>query len=143
MKIDKSKFKGKDLGALREITDYLENYGLNVEVRGSASKGDRNYHDIDLFVSGNFSAKGTAVENLEMRRRQDDLNTPKLDTEEFLEEQFFPKYSESGERYSVRNLGSAITRYVGACVDYKFEIRRSDTKTPFEVSFERNKEILD
>ncbi|MBI2665691.1 hypothetical protein HYX12_03665 [Candidatus Woesearchaeota archaeon] len=40
-----------DLDSLRHVGNYLENFGLQVAIRGSATFR-RDYHDIDLLVTG-------------------------------------------------------------------------------------------
>ncbi|MFA5764414.1 MAG: hypothetical protein WC915_06420 [archaeon] len=52
---NKAMFKGKDLGFLREVTDFLNNYGLKAELEGEAKEcfyngNMRRYKDINLIV---------------------------------------------------------------------------------------------
>jgi len=52
---NKAMFKGKDLGFIKEITDFLNDYGLKAKLEGEAKEcfyngNMRNYKDINLIV---------------------------------------------------------------------------------------------
>ena len=50
--MDLSKLREKDQTPVRKVADYLSTYDLEVELKGGALRGDKQYGDIDLLVTG-------------------------------------------------------------------------------------------
>ncbi|MFH1592113.1 MAG: hypothetical protein ABIB47_01965 [Candidatus Woesearchaeota archaeon] len=50
--MDLSKLREKDQTPVREVVEYLNLRGLEVELKGSALRGDRQYEDVDLLATG-------------------------------------------------------------------------------------------
>ncbi|MBU3906683.1 MAG: hypothetical protein KKA64_00350 [Nanoarchaeota archaeon] len=115
---EKSLFKGKDLGLLKEVYEFLAKGGSdNTWLRGSvvekAIRGEpRHYQDIDLLVSEGYSS-AILLSFLSLK---------------------YEKYKD----WKVENLSKrVIAGYVGRpAIAHRFKIRSAKTNTPIDISFE-------
>ncbi len=120
MKIDKSLFKGKDLGLVNEIMSYLNEYGLDAEVRGGVrnnfEKGNlRHYRDIDLVVRYDESA-GRYNALMGLIHAKNEIN-------------------------KIKGHSSKIEEYVNLTVDHRFAIVDNKTNTIIDLCFEKNPSV--
>ena len=127
MKIDKSMFKGKDLGLVNEVVDYLKGYDLDLEVWGSVNhsaekENPRNYRDIDLIVRYDGSkARYDALMGLVWG--MNDVKDHSLKIPSFVEK--IADYNQEGQFY------------VNLPIDNRFTIVNDKTKTIIDLCFEK------
>lgn len=62
--MDTSKLKEQDRPYVDQVVQYLAERGLTVELAGSALRGDQEYRDVDLAVTGPREAVGDTISGL-------------------------------------------------------------------------------
>ena len=110
--MDTLKLREQDQPYVNEVVDYLTEKGLTVELAGGATRGDRQYDDVDLLARGSSNQVASAVFGLQ--------RTPQ-------EQSKFPVRSNDGLEYQVEHIGGP-TMYVGNLVDERFDIQIGNTK---------------
>lgn len=123
--VDKSLFKGKDLGLVNQVVNYLQQHNLDFEIRGSVAKNalegnPRHYNDIDLVVTTNDRLhKGRYNAIMGLARGRANLDFP--DNPSFSKD--IKYFSQEGQMY------------VGTHVDTRATISREDPKTTIDLCF--------
>ncbi len=131
---DKSLFKGKDLGLLEEVVSFLEEHGLDFEIRGSAEQNalegrPRNYRDIDIVVHNyiditgaddGLSDKGRYESIMGLARGYANIDHPGN-----------PSFSED-----IRSFSQDGHMYVDTHIDNRATISRDDPRTTIDLCFE-------
>lgn len=112
MEMDYNLLRELDRPYVRQVVAFLEDRNLEVQLEGSATRGDKQYRDIDLLASGSLDAVMKGIAGLQ--RDHPLLSKP------------FPESAENGRLYAVQPRGGPFS-YVSTLVDYRFEIRVGDT----------------
>jgi len=107
-----SKLRENDVLYVNEVISYLQERELDVELAGSALKGDRKYKDVDLLARGSSEAVTDATSGL---------------AGFCVRTEPFPKRAADGLEYNVRHV-SGPKMYVGNTIDERFKIEVGQTK---------------
>jgi len=117
-------FKGKDIGFLRNVVDYLHKRGLEPKLAGSVVKNaldgnPRQYSDIDLVVET----------KTDLFRKKPELR------EEFARLYRYSNGTETHPEWEVEDLSKKYALYVGMVINSRFRIKSKKTKTTIDLSF--------
>ncbi|HTZ41879.1 MAG TPA: hypothetical protein VMC07_01575 [Candidatus Omnitrophota bacterium] len=126
---NKEIFRGKDIGFLKEVREYIQGYGFFPELRGGVVKNalrgnPRSYNDIDLAV------------------RTDDKPMSDLAYRKYVE-LIKDLYSMSKAKHKnprqwrVENETEVFANYVDLEVEYRFRIKSPETRTSIDIAFGR------
>ena len=110
--MDTSKLREQDVRYVNEVVKYLTERELEVELGGSALKGDREYNDVDLLAKGDIWAVTDVTSGLMGLEARTDP---------------FPECSADGSEYHVEHVGGRMS-YVDNLVDERFDIQAGDTR---------------
>lgn len=131
---NKTLFKGKDLGLLKEVIKYLKTNNLSADLKGGLvknfNKGNlRHYQDIDLAIKTNeikrFSSEYDKYVNVIRDLYQASTNKKNLNG------------------WIVEDFTEQHPMYVGLKIGYRFKIKDSKTKTEIDLSFgEEDKDLF-
>ena len=130
---NKSTFKAKDLDLIKQVTSFLDSYGLQYEIKGSAVENilkgrARDYNDIDILVkrSNNFDGRYHAMMTFSKIAAGNPQLAPTI-----------PSFSD----YIVHKpLFSQM--YMSVYADALFEIARDNPSTKIHVAFEGTRNQL-
>lgn len=126
MKFDKSIIKGKDLGILNQVMEYLGNFGLKADIGGSAKTNPqegrpRNYRDIDIVVKyNNDDNRRDAIRGLNSGFYSG-----------IFKSEYTPKFESNIVDHNQKG-----QKYMGLDIQNRFTIRDSKTNTTIDLCFE-------
>lgn len=111
--MDYEKLRDEDQDKVKEVVEFLQNNSLAVELKGSATKGDKMYHDVDLLATGDHNDVFRAMKRIIPYTTMTPVDGPKTDLLQI-----------GNTFYGVRTQGSQS--YVGTFVDTRVFLDNGD-----------------
>lgn len=111
--MDYDKFRENDQDKVKEIVEFLQNNSLEVELKGSATKDDKMYGDVDLLATGDQKDVFKAMQRMIPYTTMMSADGPKTDIVQI-----------GNTIYGVTTQGSQL--YVGTFVDNRVFLDNSD-----------------